>query len=455
MGSRYKFSLEKTLEIYQKTILSQFTKDLPQSVLNCHRGVSMDICLNTLLLTSLSNSSFQQVYDKIDNYAYLGFTELEHMPQIHYIRKTLIAWESKEIIKRHRVILKDQLRKLKTTKFWQQTHSNEGVVLAFDITERGYFGSEDEHTVYSKGRTVAKRCHAYLSMQIMCPGQRLILDVEAVYTHNKPIGKLIAKMLSRVRKQGLKIKRIYLDRGFYQIDVLRELRKYYASEPLMPAIRTKRVKEAIAQWHQEHGFKAGMLEMQLGKGKSIEPYILVFSPLDPDKRQSIRRKSQGKEEIHNYYLFFCLLKPPEVSDPVDMELVFNRLSWDYRNRWGIETGYRVLKTIWAQTTSKEYSLRTWLLWNAVILYNMWVLGSVELQEQKGIPNSYVCCEGNSITKPRVKKIPRDPHERPRRPWVPRSIQKLDRFLDVILMVALKSLQRLLDHPQDDNFELIK
>ncbi|MCE7736178.1 MAG: hypothetical protein GPJ54_14955, partial [Candidatus Heimdallarchaeota archaeon] len=164
---------------------------------------------------------------------------------------------------------------------------------------------------------------------------------------------------------------------------------------------------------------------------------------------------KGKEKIHNYYLFFCILKPPEVSDPVDMVLVFRRLSWDYRNRWGIETGYRVLKTIWAHTTSKEYSLRTWLMWNAVVLYNIWVLESIDLHQQKGIPQSYVCCEGNSITKPRVKKIPREPHERPRRPWAPRSIQKLYHFLGVVKVIVIRSLQDLIRVPQDDNFELLE
>ncbi len=454
MGSRYKFSYEHIANIFQKDIFPQFTQNLPQTVENVHRGVSMDICLSTLLLTSLTNSSFQEVYDKyhreIEYKQVFGETSFKPLPKAHYIRKTLIAWDPEEIIKRHRDLLKDQLKQLQRGDFWKQTHAKEGVVLAFDITERGYFGPQDEYTVYSKGRTVAKRCHAYLSLQIMCPGQRLMLDFQPIYTHNKPIGKLMAKMLRRVRKQGLKIKRIYLDRGFYQIDVLKELRTHYAAEVLMPAIRTDRVKKAIEAWHAEHSFKAGMMELELGSGKDAQPYILIFSPLDTEKRQSIREKSKGKVKIHNFYLFFCLLKPPEVNDPIDMELVFRRLSWDYRNRWGIETGYRVLKTIWAQTTSKEYSLRTWLMWNAAVLYNIWVLESIDLLQQKGIPENYVCCEGNSITKPRVKKIPREPHERPRRPWAPRPLQELRVFLWAVETVVTWSLQDLL--PEDDNFE---
>ncbi len=118
-------------------------------------------------------------------------------------------------------------------------HGKEGVTAAFDLIEVEYFGPEDKYTLHSKGRTVAKCCHSYLSLQIVCPDFRLILDVESVFKHNKPIGKLMSKMLRRLRQQlGLKSKQIYLDRGFFQVDVLAELREHYNNQTLMPAIRT-------------------------------------------------------------------------------------------------------------------------------------------------------------------------------------------------------------------------
>jgi hypothetical protein len=321
---------------------------------------------------------------------------------------------------------------------------------------------------------VAKRCHAYLSVQIVCAGQRLILDVQPVYKNNKPLAKQLEKMLSRLRKQGLKIKQIYLDRGFYQVEVLQELREHYASQSLMPAIRTSRVQKAIREWHEEHGFQAGMKELTLGDEKNPQKYILLFAPLDEKKRKAIRDKAKAanspksgkkkakvdKEEtvaggkpveanIHNFYLFFCLLKIPEIGgDPVDsansseMELVFQRLSLYYRKRWGIETGYRVVKTIWAQTTSKEYSLRVWLMWNAVLLYNLWVLESLKLLEDKGIPSNYSCCSGDLLGKPRVEKEARQVHERPKREWEPRPLLTFSSFLRIVNVIAEKEIVEL-------------
>ena len=107
-------------------------------------------------------------------------------------------------------------------------HSKKGITTAFDITEVGYYDPDDEFTMRSKGRTAAKRCNAYLSLQIVCPGFRLILDVKPIFQKPKSLGKLIADMLKRMRKLGLKFQYIYLDRGFHQIEVLRELREHHS-----------------------------------------------------------------------------------------------------------------------------------------------------------------------------------------------------------------------------------
>jgi len=452
MGSRHKYSKNKIAKIYRENILPNFTQNLPLSVKECYNAVSMDFCMAVLLRTSLSKSSIEQsrrleredLEDTLDWISYdIGY-EGKSFPTAHLIRKTLISWPQKDIVKRHRIIMSRQIKKLKKSEWFKNSHQKEGVVIAFDVTEKGYFGSGDDYTVFSKGRTVAKRCHAYLSMQIVCPGFRLILDVEPVFKDKKPLSKLMKLMLARVAKHGLKFKKIYLDRGFYQIEVLKELKKGgYADRSLMPAIRTSRVKEAIEAWHLENGFKAGMLEMRLGEGKNAEDYILLFSPLKVEKRKSIRKKKKGKAKIWDFYLFFCLLKPPEISSFSDIELVFNRLSWDYRNRWGIETGYRVVKTIWANTTSLDYTLRLWLMWNAITIYNLWVLENLALLEAKGIPASYNCCKGNSLTKPRVKKIPREPHERPKRPWFPRSLQPMVTFLRVLEFISRDEILNLM------------
>ena len=48
----------------------------------------------------------------------------------------------------------------------------------------------------------------------------------------------------------------------------------------------------------------------------------------------------------------------------------------YRKRWGIETGYRMIRKFLARTTSKRYNVRLLYFYLAIILYNIWVLVNI-------------------------------------------------------------------------------
>ena len=63
-----------------------------------------------------------------------------------------------------------------------------------------------------------------------------------------------------------------------------------------------------------------------------------------------------------------------------MAEVFDQIAVEYSRRWGIETGYRVSKQVWAWTTSTSFSLRNWLMWTSIVVYNLWILGNLKLHE---------------------------------------------------------------------------
>lgn len=48
----------------------------------------------------------------------------------------------------------------------------------------------------------------------------------------------------------------------------------------------------------------------------------------------------------------------------------------YRKRWGIETGYRMIRKFLARTTSKRYNVRLLYFYLAIVLYNIWVLVNI-------------------------------------------------------------------------------
>ena len=465
--------IPKFSEYYTQQILPHFTQDVPQQVVETHNSIPMELCMATLAVTSLTATSIQRAVEisaRERDFLIFDPTDFDiqygGMPHPNDIRRTLIAWTRSQIGSRYRKINHQLIKQLKKSSFFKKMHSKKGITAAFDITEVGYYGSEDEFTMWSKGRTAAKRCHAYLSLQIVCPGFRLIMDVKPIFQKSKSLGKLMSDMLKRMRRLGLKFQHIYLDRGFYQIDVLKELREQHSGSLLMPVIRSSRVKSAIKEWHEEHGFKAGILEMALGTKNNEEKYFMIFSPLSSKERANLRRKKKDAG-IHEFYLYFCVLKPPEVSQE-GIEEVFQRLSYNYRGRWGIETGYRVVKSIWGLTTSTHYTLRLWLMWNSILMYNLWVMNNLEAIEKKGIPDDYDCCEKEVEAvkikehklKQQAKKYPkwaRSTKEKPVRDWKPRPLIKLNHFRDLLLMMSRKHISDILtggyDPPFNDEEEI--
>ncbi|OLS21289.1 MAG: hypothetical protein HeimC2_33990, partial [Candidatus Heimdallarchaeota archaeon LC_2] len=243
---------------------------------------------------------------------------------------------------------------------------------------------------------------------------------------------------------------IYLDRGFYQVDVLKYLRHKFSGSVLMPVIRTSRVKTAIKQWYEQYGYTAGEMKLVIGAKNKSQEYILIFAPLSEEYRTKWRKKKNANPDaIHNDFLYFCLLKPPEklLKEEYSYEEIFIILSEEYRRRWGIETGYRVYKDIWGKTTSQSYSLRYWLMWNAVMVYNLWIMENLELIEKGDkLSLDYSCCETASLEEieggkklRESKKYPtwcRVTNEFPRRKWVPIPIEPLRELCDSLRKIVV-------------------
>ncbi|OLS19506.1 MAG: hypothetical protein HeimC2_41130 [Candidatus Heimdallarchaeota archaeon LC_2] len=444
----------KLKDRFIQSIMPEFIKNIPQKVKNWCNAVPMEICLLLLMMTTITATSIQQatllLSDAIladSNRALQRFAKkyIPEIPHPNRVRHTLKLWTPHQINTKYRDINFKLIRQMKKGKLFKQTHGKKkGIAVAFDLTEKGYYGSKNQFTSFTKGRSPAKLCHSYLTIQMVCPGMRFILDQEPVYTDGKSLDVLMAKLLKRVKaKTGLKIATIYLDRGFYQTDILKYLRYRFSGNVLMPVIRTSRVKTAIKEWHEQHGYTAGEMELVIGSKKKAQQYILIFAPLSEEYRAKWRKKKKANpEEIHNDFLYFCLLKSPDqlLKDEYSYQEIFTILSEEYRRRWGIETGYRVYKDIWGKTSSQSYSLRYWLMWNAVMVYNLWILENLELIENGDkLIDNYSCCETPSLEEieegkklRKSRKYPgwsRVTDEFPARKWTPIPIEPLRELCD--------------------------
>jgi len=401
------------------------------------------------------------------------------VPDPHLVRKSLKLWKPKYIRSRCRKINKLFIKEIKKSKLIELIHGkwgDDGLSAAFDITEVKYYAKdaeEDPHTVPSKGKSGARYCHAYLTLQIICPGFRLILDVEPIFEDSKPIGELMTKMLKRAKRANLKLKNIYVDRGFYRAEILQTFNDELSRRLILPAVRSKTVKKTIRNWFRNYAYSPGSKKVKIrSKTGHQQEYILIFKPKSKEERDKWRMKKgidpgdKSLDHIDKDFLYFCVNELPRTGN--SMAEVFDQIAMEYTKRWGIETGYRVSKQVWAWTTSTSYQLRYWLMWTSVLIYNIWVLENLKLLDQEvyhtnprkrksseeilhEIEHDYNCCglpdlDQVNTTKERRENSKLPASERatkafPSRPWEPKPKEKMRVVSSVILQIIVRQINR--------------
>ncbi len=149
----------------------------------------------------------------------------------------------------------------------------------------------------------------------------------------------------------MKIKSLYLDRGFYSSSVIRWL-KALDIPFIMPAIRNGKT-GGINQYLK--GRKSYKTTHTMNEGKDNE----VTFPL-----WVVCKYRQGQREKHGIeYLAYVVYK-------VDISL--NYIYQDYRKRFGIETSYRLKNLCRIRTTTKNPIIRLLFVGISFLLVNIWI-----------------------------------------------------------------------------------
>tara|TARA_Y100000310_G_scaffold258493_1_gene266936 strand:+ start:4493 stop:5632 length:1140 start_codon:yes stop_codon:yes gene_type:complete len=222
------------------------------------------------------------------------------------------------------------------------------VDLAIDITEQMYYGDKNDYMVCeTKPKDGTSHCFRYITINVVENGKRftlLALPMHKFTTKAKVVRKLIEYAKSKV-----KIRYVYLDRGFFNseiINLLKELKVKF----LMPAIRNVKIQRFMREYKE---VQSKIIDYDMGYRKyNRAEFKLVFV----NDKQGVKR------------VFATNIVVAE-------ELTQQYFSW-YSKRWGIETSYRVKGDFKARTTSKYYSVRLFYFMWSVCLYNIWVLVSL-------------------------------------------------------------------------------
>ena len=168
------------------------------------------------------------------------------------------------------------------------------------------------------------------------------------------IAEIVAALLRRLRILGLKVRRLYLDKGFCSMPVLRYIEQSGWSAIIACPIRGKKGgTRGLCQGHKSyrthHTFKSQQ------NGSFTAPVAVV-------RTYTSHKRSKRKKRRATWLVFVvlnCTFNPKSVRQL-------------YRNRFGIETSYRCMRQVRAWTTSRNGALRFLLMSLGFILVNLWV-----------------------------------------------------------------------------------
>jgi len=223
------------------------------------------------------------------------------------------------------------------------------IEVAIDFHDEPFYGKQEEtRKVTCAGQAKKGTTHfvRIATAYIIWRQVRLTLAVRYVLPEEETL-EILKFLLKRLKKLGFQAKSLYLDKGFASTSIIQ-----YLTTQQQPAIIACPIR----------GKKGGTRALCRGRSSYSTKYtftdgtqttIAMKASLVPDASGKLRRK---------WLAFIVVLldwKPDQVYE-------------EYRRRFGIECSYRILRRVRASTTSRNPSLRFFLLGVGLILVNAWV-----------------------------------------------------------------------------------
>ena len=144
---------------------------------------------------------------------------------------------------------------------------------------------------------------------------------------------------------------LLMDRGFCNVNCLIEAGRGDTSL-ITPATRTPGIKKKVELFKEGKIGPMSEYTMKNAAGREVTFTLVIVKGYD----------KEGNEK----HLTFARNLPFTSTDEMP-----SFIPKTYRQRWCIETGYRVMKRIMARTCSNSLAMRLLLFYLPVLLYNLW------------------------------------------------------------------------------------
>lgn len=272
--------------------------------------------------------------------------ELPCAPSGNRLREVLMAaLPTRSVLQRQlNTALRAQLPKV----FFQNKRS---YALALDVTLIPYHGqpaATPEAVLRAQAKHGTHYFHGYATISIVHHRQRFVLALRLLQPHERMVD-LVRDLLNRIKRLGIRVRRVYLDREFYSIQVFQTLDRRKLSYVVALPIKGRHHglrrlchgRASYLTWYTLRSVHAGVYRIRIAL---VHRY---------------RRRQPGR------WFAYAIAGVPPASAP---QQVFH---W-YRQRFGIETGYRQMNQVRARTSSRNPILRGLLVGLALLLVNLYV-----------------------------------------------------------------------------------
>ena len=228
--------------------------------------------------------------------------------------------------------------------------------VAIDLTFIPYHGiaaSDPNEICRSQAKSGTTHFHCYATAYVIKHNKRVTLAVIYVQAE-ETLTQVLFRLLSRLSDIQVGIKRLYLDKQFYTVEVIRWFDEQY---PLMSVIIPAIIR----------GKQGGTRALLVGPASYLTHYTMV-SPKHGKASFDVavvRKYSKGRYSRHGVYWFIYVLLGP-------VRLPLHQIYDAYRRRFGIESTYRLMNQVRARTSSRRPELRLLFVGIALCLINIWV-----------------------------------------------------------------------------------
>lgn len=248
-------------------------------------------------------------------------------------------------------------------------------MLAMDLTLIPYHGepAQDKKEIYrSKPKAGTSHFHAYATAAVVHKGYRYTVALTRV-EYGEAMNDVLQRLLAIVRRRGVKIKFLLLDKGFYSVRVMTYLKRAGHGFIIPVVLHGKKKKAGCkvpptgmrALLKKKNGYYRQTIEGKDGKKKvTTEVNVCVAS------KQYVKESTGKKCRKKLLYAIWKVRRTPQEIREL------------YRKRFGIETTYRQMNEARIKTCARDPRVRLLFVAIALVLRNVWVWIHFRLAKNK-------------------------------------------------------------------------